>query len=259
MTAWYPRYGWKCAKDPSPPQYAERTRHGGGPHSYLRGCCPPTSQRSDDFLRERTTCDPIPHNRLRATEGSRPGGAGARPGHGTRPVVLLARSFSRRQGAVYKRVTGRRLPQEVNPVGRFGNTRSGGCSAGRRICGISRLCGLPGRCPGRGSARGEKDSSVAPTAPAAFPIARGGRFLRMTGFASGLVTACPFTRSPVHPFTPSRPHRFGSGCGAGSGDFVGSPISSFIRRAPSLGTMPAPLRMAHACVNSAPSSTIMDE
>jgi hypothetical protein len=30
---------------------------------------PLSSRRSGDFLRERTTCNPIPHNRLRATEG----------------------------------------------------------------------------------------------------------------------------------------------------------------------------------------------
>jgi hypothetical protein len=79
---------------------------------------------SGDFLRERTACNQKPHYRLRATEGPHPGGAGAGSGHGTSPVVLLARSFGRRQGAVYKRVTGRRLPQEVNHAGRLGNTLS---------------------------------------------------------------------------------------------------------------------------------------
>jgi hypothetical protein len=90
---------------------------------FLRGCCyPPNPQRSDDFLRERTTCNPVPYNRLRATEGPalRRGGAGFMPRD--QPVVLLARSFGRRQGAVYTRGTGRRLPQEVNHRVRFSNT-----------------------------------------------------------------------------------------------------------------------------------------
>ena len=46
------------------------------------------------------------------------------------------------------------------------------------ICRSRRVSGL---CPGEGSARGEGDSSVAPTDFVAFPGALGGRFLRMTG------------------------------------------------------------------------------
>jgi hypothetical protein len=45
--------------------------------------------------------------------------------------------------------------------------------------------------PGEGSARGEGDSSVAPTGRAAFPRARGGRFLGMTGVSSGLGRTSP--------------------------------------------------------------------
>jgi hypothetical protein len=54
---------------------------GGRCHSEWVLLTPPESQRSDDFLRERTTCNLLPHNRLRATEGPalRRGGAGFMP------------------------------------------------------------------------------------------------------------------------------------------------------------------------------------
>jgi hypothetical protein len=69
------------------------------------------------------------------------------------------------------------------------------CGADRRIFirsgRIFPSRGVPGLCPGEDSARGEGDSSVAPTGSAVFPEVRGGRFLRMTGVSSDL----EYTRS----------------------------------------------------------------
>ena len=65
-----------------------------------------------------------------------------------------------------------------------------GHGAGRRICMLGGrtfpLRSVPGRCPGKGSARGEGDSSVAPTSYVVFPELRGGRSLRMTGVSAYL-------------------------------------------------------------------------